>query len=411
VETQRDPLILREENGPVLRLPPIPAAAAVTTVGMLPAYLTGAQAVQMGAELGFGPSALGAIIAGTFGVAAAASMAGGRLADRLGGAPVMRAACLVAAASTLAVAILAGDVRALAVAVVASGLANGVGQPAANVLLARAVAPGRQGMAFGVKQAATPAAVMLAGLAVPGLALTVGWRWSFLLAGGLAFVVAALVPSDRRPTATRGGQADNTTPAALLPLIVLGAGGVLGAAAGNALAAFLVDYGVTTGLAPGRAGLLASLGSATGVVTRLLMGVRADRRAGGHLNTVAVMMALGAAGFSLLAVADSWVLLPAVVVSYVFGWSWPGLYHFGVARRHPAEPGRATGFTQTGVALGGALGPLGFGLLAEQSSYAVAWLAAAAASLLAAAAVLGGRRLLLRALAVPAASGRAARPG
>jgi MFS family permease len=391
----------------MIRLSPIPAAAAVTTIGMLPAYLTGAQAVQMRSELGLRPGALGAIVAGAFLAAAAGSMAGGRLADRVGATPVMRAACLIAAASALAVGSVVADLRTLAVAVVLGGLSNGIGQPASNVLLARAVPPRRQGMAYGVKQAATPTAVLLGSLAVPAVALTVGWRWSFLVAAAIALLVAALLPRDPR-SATPPGLGRDATPVPFLPLLVLAAGGTLGAAAGNALAAFLIDSSVAAGLAPGLAGLLASLGSATGVATRLLMGVRADRRAGGHLRTVGVMMALGAVGFGLLAVADSWLLVPAVVASYVFGWSWPGLYHFGVARRHPGSAGRATGFTQTGVALGGALGPLAFGLLAERS-YATAWLVAAAWSLSAAAAVLVGRRLLLRVQADSASPGRSVR--
>jgi len=75
--------------GRVPRLSPVTAAAAVTTIGMLPAYLTGAQAVQMRPDLGFGRSALGAIVAGAFLASAAGSVAGGHLADRLGAPPVM----------------------------------------------------------------------------------------------------------------------------------------------------------------------------------------------------------------------------------------------------------------------------------------------------------------------------------
>jgi 4-diphosphocytidyl-2-C-methyl-D-erythritol kinase len=53
-------------------------------------------------------------------------------------------------------------------------------------LLARRVEVARRATAFAVKQSAIPAAMLLGGLAVPALALTVGWRWAF--AGGAVAV-------------------------------------------------------------------------------------------------------------------------------------------------------------------------------------------------------------------------------
>ena len=67
-------------------------------------------------------------------------------------------------------------------------------QPAANLLLARAVPADRQGLAFGIKQSAIPAAAMLGGLAVPSIALTWGWRWAFAAGGAFALMSAVTVP-------------------------------------------------------------------------------------------------------------------------------------------------------------------------------------------------------------------------
>lgn len=47
------------------------------------------------------------------------------------------------------------------------------------------MATGRRGFAFGVKQSAVPLTAMLAGLAVPVFAVTVGWRWAFGAAAAL----------------------------------------------------------------------------------------------------------------------------------------------------------------------------------------------------------------------------------
>ena len=57
-----------------------------------------------------------------------------------------------------------------------AGWGNGVGQPASNDLIARAVSSTRHGLAYGTKQAAIPLATMVAGIAVPVVAIPLGWR-------------------------------------------------------------------------------------------------------------------------------------------------------------------------------------------------------------------------------------------
>jgi MFS family permease len=391
------------------RLSPIAAAVAVTVLGVLPAYLTGALAVQMGAELGFGAAVLGAVIAGAFLASAAGAFAGGHLADRLGAVRVMRTACMLATASAAAVAALVHDVPGLALALVVGGLSNGIGQPASNALLAAVVPRGRQGTAFGAKQAAIPAAVLLGGMSVPGIALTVGWRWTFMIAAAFALVVSALLPAERQPPAAPAV----SVPAAQVrfgPLLMLGLGGLFGAAAANALAAFVVVAAVAADMGPAAAGLLASLGSGACVLSRLAIGVVADRRPRYHLVAVALMLAIGSGGFALLATGSLAALVPGVLLAYVFGWSWPGLYHYAAARLHPGAAGRATGLTTTGVAVGAALGPLAFGAVAEHASFGTAWLVAGTWGLAASLAVIVGRRTLLRAVPPDVLAAARARP-
>ena len=50
----------------------------------------------------------------------------------------------------------------------------------------------RRGAAFGIKQAAAPLATLLAGLAIPVFALTLGWRAAFLAACLLFPLVVAI---------------------------------------------------------------------------------------------------------------------------------------------------------------------------------------------------------------------------
>ena len=390
----------------VPRMPPAVAAVAVTVVGMLPVYLLGGLAVQVRADLGVGRTGLGVLVAAFFAGAAVGSLLGGRAADRLGPTRVMRCAAATGALALLGGALAPGP-SGFTAALVAGGLASGVAQPASNALIARAVAAHRRGIAYGAKQAAIPAGVLLGGLAVPVFGVTVGWRWAYATAALLAVVVPVLVPSRTPPpgpdlrrtdgrssTALRASQAAG--PYRLAPLAVLAAGTTLGAAVGNSFGAFFVETAVDAGQAPGAAGLMAAGGSALGVLARLGLGAVADRRDGRWFLVVAAMMLAGAPASALLALGASAALLPAVLLAYGIGWAWAGLLNHAVTLMHPDAPGRATGVTQSGVAVGGALGPLGFGGLADAASLGVAWAAAAVLAVLAAVAVVVGRRLLLR---------------
>ena len=74
-----------------------------------------------------------------------------------------------------------------------AGLANAVTQPAINLFMADQVPLARQGLAFGIKQAAIPAAVLVSGLTLPLLALPLGWRPTFAICAAGALVVAVVV--------------------------------------------------------------------------------------------------------------------------------------------------------------------------------------------------------------------------
>lgn len=395
-----------------MRLPPAAAAVAVTVVGLLPVYLLGGLAVQVRADLDFGRSGLGALVAAFFLGAALGSVLGGRWADRSDPTRVMRAA-VVASLAALAGAAAAPAPLLLGCALVLGGVASGLGQPASNALIARAVAAQRRGTAYGAKQAAIPAGVLIGGLAVPVFGVTVGWRWAYVAAAVLALVVTLLLPRRTVPAAVDGrGPAGLATaaraagPYRLVPLVVLAVGTTLGAGVGNSFGTFFVETAVAAGRSPTSAGLLAAVGSGLGVLSRLGLGVMADRREHRWLLVVAAMMLAGIPASILLALGAPAALLPAVVLAYGVGWAWAGLLTHAVALMHPEAPGRATGVTQSGVAFGGALGPLGFGWLADAASLAAAWWVTGLLAALAASAVVAGRRLLLRDR--PALGGRGA---
>ena len=189
---------------------------------------------------------------------------------------------------------------------------------------------------------------------------------------------------------TRAGDA----PLAALVLLALGIG--LGSAAANPLGAFVVESAVAGGVGVGAAGLLLALGSAAGISVRVVFGHLADRLKSGRLRLVAGMLGVGTIGFVLLASGSAPLLVAGVTVAFAAGWGWPSLFNFAVVKSNPGAPAAATGITQTGASSGAAVGPLAFGLLVEETSFATAWLASGVVAIIAAVAILAGRGMLLR---------------
>lgn len=364
------------------------ASSAGTVVVALPAFLVGALAVQIRESMHFGPGALGLIIAFYYVGAAGASVPLGRLVESLGALRVMRTACIVSAVVAEGIALLARGPVLLAGLLVVAGLASAGMQPAANQYMVRRLPVGRQGLAFGLKQSAVPLTATLAGLSVPVVALTLGWRVAFGLAGAFAVVVAVTLPRPSRTraelraaaAAERKVGADNTGRGALW---VLAVGFGLGVASAGALTAFLASSVVAAGMGRAAAGLLVALGGLAAVAGRIVSGWLADRRSGGHLKVVAVMLAIGSIAYLALALVTyqrlAVLVVPVVVVLFAVGWGWNGLFNFATMDLYRERPAWATGITQTGGRLGGVFGPFVFGQIATHASYGAAWVALAAA--------------------------------
>lgn len=359
------------------------SVAAVVTVGVFPVFLVGGLGVQLQQDLRFGAATLGVAAAGFFGVAALFSRGMGWLVERIGAHRGMRLAALGSALCLFGLA-LAGNVQWLVLLLWLAGLPNSLGQPASNLLIAQGVPVHRRGMGFGVKQSSIPAATLLAGLAVPAVALTIGWRWVFVIAGSLALIAAVSVPwlpqAERSSRTTAGSQSPSAGWGALLILAVSGG---LGSAAANALGAFVTITAVEAGFSPPVAGLVLSLGSVAGLTIRLLAGVAADRTEVNLVRVITVMLVIGSAGYALMALNSPVIFLAGVSIGFGAGWAWPGLLNFAVAKIAPDRVASATSFTQTGIYIGGSCGPLLFGLFAEQAGLAGAWLMCGLASIVA----------------------------
>lgn len=367
----------------------------MTIACVIPVFLAGGLSVQITADLGFGSSGVGLAVSVYFGISALASIPAGRLVERHGAAISGRVAVLLSAASMLAVAAFARGLATLVIALACGAAANSLGQLASNLLLARHIPAGRQGVLFGLKQAAIPASTLIAGACVPAVALTIGWRWAFAIAGALALVTLLPlrgIPSP--PPAPRQRTARRSRPSA--DLLVLGVAAFCAASAASNITPFLVATAVEHGLSEAAAGLTLTVGSGLGLVARVAVGWFTDRRRADGLLLVTVMLAIGSGGFALLAAVPLWTLIAGVVIGYVFGWSWAGVLTYAVTTTHAEAPAAATGVMQTGIYLGGMAGPLAFGLTAEHVGYTPAWVGTGAIMLVAAALTATARLLVAR---------------
>ena len=174
------------------------ASILTITAAVLPGFLPGALAVQLADTLGIAEAGIGLVVGAFFGMSALVSPRLGRLVERLDWAWAMRIAALGAALTLLLTPLVAQSVLTLGVVTIAGGIALALAHPAVNLGLARCTIVRHQGLAFGFKHAAIPAATVIAGLGLPVVAIPRGWQWVYVLAAVLAGGAALLVPFSPR---------------------------------------------------------------------------------------------------------------------------------------------------------------------------------------------------------------------
>jgi predicted MFS family arabinose efflux permease len=350
------------------------ASMTATIAGNLPVFLTGALAVQMQGELGYGDTELGIAVGAYYAAGAVISSSAGTLVHRVGAQRSLRTASALSAVIMALIAFGARSYGVLLLLMVIGGLANSWAQPASNVYLARIVPRERLGVALGLQKSAIPAAALLGGLAVP-VAQSTDWRWAFV-AGSVFGVLASLwVPAEPAGlTVANHGTSVARPDVATRHLALLAVGVGLGSSASNALSAFVVRGGVEAGLAESAAAGLLTIGSVLGIGVRLLAGKRADAHPGHALRTMVLLFAAASGSFVLLSFETQWVFVIATPLAFATAYAWPGLFHLAVIRSNPSAPGTATGIAMTGTLAGAVAGPVVFGLAADHISFTAAWL-------------------------------------
>lgn len=337
----------------------------------LPSFLIGAFAPTIKDELDFGDTELGALFTAGYLVSAMALQLAGGVADTRGPTGTLRAGVGLAGVAALALSLTGGSYAILLVLFLAMRVAESTVHPATNTLVSEAVPARQQGRSLGIKQSAIPFSTLLAGLAVPLLGDSIGWKGTFAIVGVLAVPVIVTAPNPPRPPSPT-----RPSSAALWRtrhLRLLGAAGALAAASVVTVAGFLTTAAEDAGFSEGEAGLLLSAGGAVMVVSRLTWGWLADRFAFDRFVAVAAALGVGSVAYVLFATESKPLLVAGTVLVFGVGWSWPGVVLLGIIEHHPEAPGAASAVIQTSVRLGALGSPLLFGLLADEWGFDVAW--------------------------------------
>jgi MFS family permease len=348
---------------------PIAAATALSAAGVLPVLLVGAESTFEQSSLGFSSNEIALCIAGFFMLASASSWASRRFHAQP--EVIMRGGAAVIVCGSLSV-LFSGSAAVLCVALAAAGITYGGTQPAVSAYLATYVRSQRQGLAFGLRQTAVPAATILSGLAVAFVAHTT-WERAYIAPAILAVTSATFLRRGPHNASARPRVANRNIDVERNGLVLIAIGLGLGAAAVFTLSTFSVPYSISRGLGAGSAGVLVAVGGVAGLIVRLFVGWESDRHRFNKLRVSGAMLLLGACCYAGVAFGSSVVLVIATVGAFAAGAGWNGLVIHTLVQAFPRRAAHATGAALTAAYFGGAIGPLLFSALAHVSGDSIAW--------------------------------------
>jgi MFS family permease len=357
------------------------------------------------ADLGIGAQWVGLQVSLIYFAAMTVSSVSGVLVSRFGAGSVSQGALVIAALGCVGVAL--GSVFVVAGASLMIGIAYGLTNPAASQLLSRRTPSGRRNIVFSIKQTGVPIGGFTAGLLLPALAATAGWRVAALASGAVATVFAvALVPFRTAWNVGRNPSAPLRGSLLAAPILVLGNRRLrifsIAAFCFSAMQMSLITYAVTllvqgVGWSLVTAGAALSLMQVAGAGGRIFWGVVADRIGRGDVVLAALGAGAALAGLLMTGVSSN---TPTGLVFTLLGFfgvcsiGWNGVFLAEIAGASaPEEVGAATGGALVLTFMGVVIGPSVFSVLFTfMGSYPMAFGGMAAFPLAGAALILLGLR-------------------
>ncbi|MEU4680481.1 MFS transporter [Micromonospora sp. NPDC023737] len=346
-------------------------------VGPLTHYALSALGPLVVSDLGLSATEFGGLWLVAFGTAAASTPGFGRLTDHLGAQRMLRLTFVCAGAAMVAVS-MSHSLVPLVLGVGLAGMAVATSNPATNLAVAGTVTVGRQGLVVGAKQSGVQASQLLAGLALPGLAVMLGWRVAILLCGVLAvlgFAATRWVVGPAAPRAARAGVPRAAMDPSVWWLTIYAL--VTGAAI-QATNVYLPLYAHDVlGHSVSEAGLVSATLGGTGVLARLVWGRVMDRilDTPSLLTGLAVLTGVGLAVCGLAAAVSGLMVWVGAAIFGASALAANVVIMMTVVRNAPSgSVGRATGWTSLGLYAGFMVGPLTFGMFVDSpAGYGGAW--------------------------------------
>jgi len=267
----------------------------------------------------------------------------------------------------------ASSLTALLIGIALAGVASSVGQTISSQLIAsRPAGITRSGVIYSAFQSAKPAAAVVVGLLGVLGQTWVGWREAFLAVGVVSVLLVVLVqrPSRGLDTGTQPvGRVITLSRWIWRPTLLMG----LGFAITSISTTFIVESAQDEGLDAQAAGLVLLGSGCLAVIGRITAGLIADRPRVSLSRLLAWMFVLGGIGCALVAMAGSGAFLVGVCLVFGPGWAFGGVLLARVSMHDRGRAAQSAGALFLGASLGGAIGPAAFGLIVEQASYGMAW--------------------------------------
>jgi predicted MFS family arabinose efflux permease len=357
--------------------PVIAVCTASIGVGSAIGFLFGFIATLLVEDLGLTRAAVGLLTSVYFGSTGLGSVAGGRIADRMGARWAVATNLIMVIVCTVAI-VSVRSYLVLLIASVVAGAGYALSNAGTNMAIAAAVPPGRRAIAMTTKTAGVPTVGVVGAFSAPWAAQRYGWALVMGSVGILAlaalFATLRWLPDERVSLGRSGGS--DPLPRSFLWFPVASFFLVGGS---QPLYSWIVPYlAEGLGVRVALAGRIFSGALAASIAVMLSFARRSDRRGSEQRIKGMVRLSLLCSVGVLLTLSGTWLGAGVAVVGVFVGIGAQlgviGNLHAAIADRAPHAVGRASGVTMTGYYFGALVSPVGFGILVDYTrTYVLSW--------------------------------------